>query len=397
MEKSNVLLASTLVAVSLTTAAYSDDFPFQNDQMSFALAKPDRACDDCVWIAADGKITNDTPSQFLAFLSENGDQIETGMVIHLNSEGGDIRGALRMADLIRVQGFSTTVSKSHGLWSDGFVTVAQSNDLSLVNKEPEGEEQAVAVCATECLLLFAAGVERYAHPHTDPGFISGQPIGELRLGLLKTSDVRAHIKAPVSLSTPREPVHAGQLLDLFTSLGVSSELFQMVRAMPLNQTIPLRQSALQRLNMDTLLPETVSLQPFPNGVSTYHVTFSRPDGSYDIEFYCHDSQLKALVNVDWFVAFDPVVLKNLSLFSSLKLGDVQLKPVQVTHVSNDKGTVSSKAELLFPADSWSAFDEMTTFTFSDPTNDSTAIAARSMSFTLAAPPAASAVLKNTCL
>lgn len=414
--------AAALASIFTPTVGLAETFPYRDDAMSFALARPaDKTdCAECTWIAADGPITTETVSDFLGFLAEHGEDLSAGMTLHLNSRGGNVRAAYRLADIIRLQGFYTTVSLSHGERTGRHVRVVQEVDTApsepaadavedplaaptdpvpgLDPEEDHADSAPDAVCAAECLLLFAAGQERFAHPNTDRSYVSGQRIGALEIGALETHDHDGGQPHDVSSSLARgdDPITTGELLDLFTRLGVSSEFLQMVRAMPAGITMPLSASSIMRFSFDTTVARSAGLKPYPNGVAIYEIGLRTPLTESTIEFYCQADRLKALFTVKWETDQDSVELTNLAILQNLSLNGQPLTSVTVDH-SVRGGFMTSRVDTVLSPDAWDILDGQGSFFFTDDTNQHASGAASQLNFTLHEPVQISSVLRETCL
>ena len=65
--------------------------------MTFFIAASGGNCSTCVWIAAQGIITNETPAEFAAFL----DEAQAPRTVRLDSSGGLLLPAMELGRLFR--------------------------------------------------------------------------------------------------------------------------------------------------------------------------------------------------------------------------------------------------------------------------------------------------------
>jgi hypothetical protein len=81
--------------------------------MQFTLAHTDMGASGhcCMWIAAEGEITMQTPDDFKAFLKTNSGY--WGPTVRLNSPGGSLLAGIKLGEMFREGGFSTEVGATH--------------------------------------------------------------------------------------------------------------------------------------------------------------------------------------------------------------------------------------------------------------------------------------------
>src|SRR4029077_3849014 len=117
------------------------------------------------WIQANGDITEDTPTDFAAFL---GSSESMPKVVRLNSEGGSLRGGVMLGELIRSRGFATEVGSSK-LNSD----VPIPGGKNVYTKTPGS-------CSSACAFAFLGGVERTFDRDSTLGFhlVSNRNVSE---------------------------------------------------------------------------------------------------------------------------------------------------------------------------------------------------------------------------
>ncbi|HVI86752.1 MAG TPA: hypothetical protein VM659_00545 [Dongiaceae bacterium] len=129
--KIGLLFMVSLLCLGGVSAADDLDKP-----MHFFMAYSGGNCEHCVWIAAEGKITGQTPDQFEAFVKAN--VTSASMNVSFHSGGGNLGAAMQLGQIIRHLGYTTMVGKTIGGKN------AQSNS--------EG------ICA--CAYAFLGGVSR---------------------------------------------------------------------------------------------------------------------------------------------------------------------------------------------------------------------------------------------
>jgi hypothetical protein len=125
------------------------------------------------WIQATGDITEDTPTDFAAFL---GSSESMPKVVRLNSEGGSLRGGVMLGELFRARGFATEVGSSK-LNSD----VPIPGSKNVYTKTPGS-------CSSACAMAFLGGVERTLDPDSALAFhvVSNRDVSENDLRELTT-------------------------------------------------------------------------------------------------------------------------------------------------------------------------------------------------------------------
>lgn len=100
-------------------------------------------CSACSWIAAEGKITKDTPYDFIDFLKKNPSYSYAPPIVALNSHGGDVVGAIQLGELFREIGATVTINHT-------------STENGISNYAP-------GVCRSACSLAFLGGKIRLAN------------------------------------------------------------------------------------------------------------------------------------------------------------------------------------------------------------------------------------------
>lgn len=120
--------------------------PHPVDTMMFTLAWRGGNCSGCVWIAAEGPITESTPQAFEAFLNSIGGDLDGRPIVRLNSDGGHLIAVLQLGAAIRSHKLATEVGR----------TAAFAGDPRVQTKEVGG-------CYSACAYAFLGGVKRKAN------------------------------------------------------------------------------------------------------------------------------------------------------------------------------------------------------------------------------------------
>lgn len=109
--------------------------------MKFEFQSNGGKCQTCNWISAEGKITEQTPDDFLKFIGSGSSGLSS--IIAINSRGGDLFGAMRLGRLFRSVGVTITI-----------------NHTSIDSGIPD---YAPGVCISACALAFLGGKVRLAN------------------------------------------------------------------------------------------------------------------------------------------------------------------------------------------------------------------------------------------
>jgi len=126
--------------------SFSQDAYYQ--PMTFRRATSKGNMNTSNWIAATGKITPETPSQFIKFLREHG---SSGQVV-LHSPGGNLVAGMQLGRVFREQGLSTHVGET--------VRYDMEREFpcrTWVDHVKAGE------CSSACEWAFLGGVTRFVH------------------------------------------------------------------------------------------------------------------------------------------------------------------------------------------------------------------------------------------
>ena len=123
---------------------YSEDIDAFKKPMSFTMRQISIR-PETTWIAAEGIITEDTPSEFRNFLESNIVYKENR--IEFNSPGGNLYAAMELGRIIREQGNDTTLGRSLMLDNPEF-------SMDVLRFED-------AVCLSACAYAFLGGQRRY--------------------------------------------------------------------------------------------------------------------------------------------------------------------------------------------------------------------------------------------
>lgn len=102
-------------------------------------------CDHCAWIAADGAITADSDKELLEFMRRKGIESYSNLLV-INSPGGDLRGGLKLGELMRLRKMTVIVGRTEDQEVEGAGREFQSYDGG--------------VCASACVFVLMGGVAR---------------------------------------------------------------------------------------------------------------------------------------------------------------------------------------------------------------------------------------------
>ena len=80
------------------------------DAMTFRTAGNGGNCGDCVWTVAEGRITADTPADFIAYWGP--EETEGSPLVVLHSPGGNLLAGLELGRLLRERGTRTRVART---------------------------------------------------------------------------------------------------------------------------------------------------------------------------------------------------------------------------------------------------------------------------------------------
>ncbi|GLQ34208.1 hypothetical protein GCM10007939_04910 [Amylibacter marinus] len=124
--------------------AAGQDVNAVNGEMQFKLRRLSNS-PNATWIAAEGRITKDTPARFQEFLDSN--SIFRENRIEFNSPGGDLYAGMELGRMIRAQRLNTTIGRT----------------LTLNNPEfgIDIKRFAFSTCASACAYAFMGGVRRW--------------------------------------------------------------------------------------------------------------------------------------------------------------------------------------------------------------------------------------------
>ena len=372
-------LGALLAAVSGPARGAAEPFPTPGSKaMEFRLALAGD-CADCQFVAAEGPIVGSTPDDFMAFVSALPDNNATGLTVHFNSAGGDPAAAVRLGDLIRLQGMNTTVSRTAG-HVDAGVTVAvakvTSDDGGTAAPEASGGQ-----CAGACILAFAGGVQRMAASSTPPGSLHGQTLGSLLVHEIPLAEAGAHAEAD---DEPRGPqaITLRDLLDYLTRMGISAELVQMFLIVPDRSPVPIEDAQLQRLALDNRMPARAELVGYRNGVAVLEVDLDRPTGRHAIEIYCEKGRVRVLATIHWSAAIDKALAEDLGLFEAMALPDGTGVKLESSDYMTEAGTTTARLRLTIEGMKPASLPAVKRFSFTDPSGIDAGRVARDLSFEL---------------
>lgn len=130
-----LLLTCTLTLMSFA-ASVSAQQTADLKPMTFSLSGNGGNCLGCEWIAASGYITADSAKNYLA--------LNTSIPVLLHSHGGDLEGAVKLADAFRKRGAWIGIGQNAPLPDSPFF------------------DQGAGECKGNCVWAFAGGVRRHA-------------------------------------------------------------------------------------------------------------------------------------------------------------------------------------------------------------------------------------------
>ncbi len=210
-------------------------------------------CNGCEWIIAEGKITKDSPNQFLSFLLKEHKSPEKTppLVVKFNSAGGNLIAAVEIGEIIRRWGLQTSVGKSVGK--------VQEFGAIYVSDEPDG------ICASACVYAFLGGEKRFAG-------------GNTKLGVHQFYDAKA-IEDPIKKSASGidrsvDQLITGLLLEYVVRMGIDARLISLAsRVPPWKEMHWLSEAEIFDLGIDNTEDRytPIALTPFGRGGATVEV------------------------------------------------------------------------------------------------------------------------------
>jgi hypothetical protein len=201
--------------------------------MTFKTGHSGGNCSTCVWIAAEGEITENTPDEFLAFLDENPE----GYAVYLNSEGGNLIAGLRLGAIIREQELSTVVSAT-----------TQYEDSDWVNETAEG------ICYSACAYAFLGGINR--------------TVKEKEIGFHQFySDGKSKVQEKPVNDFSSDQLLSGLLSKYISDMGIKSELLILASTEDKTSLYFPTNDDIEKLNISTGYGYSDwSLEPYNNGL-----------------------------------------------------------------------------------------------------------------------------------
>ena len=223
------LFPITLVAVLMLTSANatsaSDVPPAPPDHsMTFAYRSTGGNCGDCRWLAAEGRITADTPARLKALIADRGlpDQVT------LHSSGGAVLASLKMGALLRRHGVETSVQRTEAL-----------TDLPHDRRAP-------GICLSACAYAFLGGEQRRLPEQSVLGF------HEHRLPDSKAArDLAERFENRTGLS--RSQILTGAIAGYMSRMGVDARLLFQASTTPSDQIYQPTRARL--IAMNAITPE----------------------------------------------------------------------------------------------------------------------------------------------
>lgn len=167
------------------------------EKMTFRQAWTGGNCSTCVWVAAEGEITKETPADFERYVAEFGPV--SALVI--NSPGGDLVAGMALGQIFRRQGITTVV---------GATVTGKYPDAPNTSQIEEG------YCYSACSYAFFGGVERhvnagelgvhqfYATSGSDISSSDTQSIVSVILSYLREMEISDEALVSASFTTPDE-------------------------------------------------------------------------------------------------------------------------------------------------------------------------------------------------
>jgi hypothetical protein len=167
--------------------------------MTFRLAGNGGNCAGCQWIAADGEITSKTPDVFRKELDGLRGDLGEILIVHLNSQGGDLFAGVELGKLFRANHLVVSVSRT------------------VKSKTSPFDDSEEGVCLSACSYAFIGGETRYAEPreigiHQFSSSLSNSGRRIVKIRKERGREIR------VILSTTQSAT--AYLFDYVTSMGV---------------------------------------------------------------------------------------------------------------------------------------------------------------------------------
>ena len=307
----HIKITALLIAIlSIISAASASD---HNGNMDFKLVTTGGNCLTCNFVRADGKITSETPKRFIEFVKNSDLSNFGGIDIHLNSDGGDLIGGVRLGLVFRELGVSTIVSATR------LGKKYKNRDLYSIDPEFNG---AGAQCASACAFSFVGGVERYATPSGSPERVGFQQIG--RIGLHQFYNPMAFKDPDRKIFSAKDASEDQQivsmLLGYLKEMNISAEMLQLASSKNPTEMHWMTPEELQATNVDNASFSTTFIEGYKNGVATIEFRYQRMDAAIRNEVWCRDDKLQMLTTL---VSKGGVVLKpgdEWQLFGNMTLG-----------------------------------------------------------------------------
>jgi hypothetical protein len=270
-----------LLLSSLQIPAHSKTFDYSLTQpMAFYTAGTGGNCDTCRWIVAEGTISSDTPALFERFIFKKQRDGSIPRYLHINSPGGQLFAAIKLGELYRKHELSIFVAKTLGELDQNGTHV----DDRMVPRDE-------AICASACVIAFAGGKRRLAVKDHYANAISVNVVPKILVHQFYSADALVDpAKAQFSgLDRSADQVVSGLLLEYFNSMGVSSNLFQLMsRVAPTDPLHEMTDKELLESGLENVLAP-LSVELLQVGKDALAIEVSR--NSYD-------SQITTLISCD---------------------------------------------------------------------------------------------------
>jgi hypothetical protein len=229
------LLAITATNIAFTAPVGASD---RTQAMRFVLRQqgPDAICgNQCkLYVAANGAITADTPTQFQAFAKT---RKLSGAVVVLDSDGGSVHGAIGLGREIRRLGLDTTVGRLSDLRQP-----ASGNGI------PRATLSARADCESMCSFVLLAGVHRWVPSE------ARVMVHQIWLGDRREDPIAANYSAEDLVLVQRD---IGKLAMYTAEMGASMDILDLaLRIPPWEPMHVMTRDEIQRMRVVTEMPDT---------------------------------------------------------------------------------------------------------------------------------------------
>ena len=288
-----------LIAIAMVLNIAS---PLANSQeMTFVSSATGGNCNNCIWVAAQGDITSNTPAAFQRYIEQHGKP----HLIIFNSAGGSLVAGIDLGRLIRASGATTAIGETRSL----------QGDLSHFSETHPG------ICASACAFAFMGGVERWVGDNNRLGvhqFYSATP-GDIQ------SDT---VQKLVGLTL----IHAIQM-------GIDPAVIVAASGTSSEQMYWFQKEELASLDLDTSKSSTMPwrLEPYKKGLV---LTTTQQEGakrSVNLTIYCRSENTRNYLLVSEESRFYAEQLKDRNLINF----EGQYKNNPLLNIGNQKYSVEA--------------------------------------------------------